>query len=190
MSKDKTAPSNIFNIVAFRFDGRKGAEEALKQAKAAGILDGFKIAAEATVEQDEKGKVHFHEPGHGGVGGTIGVGAGVLLGLIGGPAGVLAWAAAGGLVGGVAGHYVGRILSRGEMKEIGEALTPDTSFLLVLLEDKESEAVIKSMEGYSANVVTLTVGDELSGEIASFVAGEATDPDGDVVAGEAVITDD
>jgi uncharacterized membrane protein len=190
MSKQKTAPSNIFNILAFRFDGRKGAEEALKAAKESGALEGYTIAAEATVEQDEKGKVHFHEPGHGAVGGTIGVGAGALLGLIGGPAGVLAWAVAGGAIGGVAGHYMGRVLSRGDMKEIGEALSPDTSFLLVLLEDTESEAVIKSMEGYSANVVTLTVGDELSGEIASFVAGEATDGAGNTVAGEAAIAAD
>ena len=51
-------------------------------------------------------------------------------------------------------------------------MQPDTSAFLLLLEDKETEAVIKSMSGYSANVVTLTLGDELSGEIAQVVAGE------------------
>ncbi|MCB0134729.1 MAG: DUF1269 domain-containing protein, partial [Caldilineaceae bacterium] len=107
-----------------------------------------------------------------------------LLGLIGGPAGLLAWTLAGGVIGGVAGHYMGRAISKGDVQEIGEALSPDSSVLLVLLEDKESEKVIKSMAGYSANVVTLTVGDELSGQIASFVAGTASDPAGDVVAGE------
>jgi len=39
------------------------------------------------------------------------------------------------------------------------------------------------MSGYNANVVTLTVGDELSGQIASYVSGEATDDQGNVVAG-------
>ncbi|MCB0057413.1 MAG: DUF1269 domain-containing protein, partial [Caldilineaceae bacterium] len=87
--------------------------------------------------------------------------------------------------GGVAGKYLGRALSKGDMQDIGAALTPDSSALLVLLEDKESEGVIKSMAGYSANVVTLTVGDELSGQIASYVAGEASDPSGNVVAGAA-----
>ena len=184
MSKQDT-PAAVYNILAFRFDGQKGAEQALEQAKSSGALDGYTIAAQATVEQDAKGKVHFHEPGHGGIGAGIGAGAGALLGLIGGPAGLLAWTVAGGVIGGTAGHYMGRVLSRGDMKEIGEALTPDTSFLLLLLEDSESEDVIKSMSGYSADVVTLTVGDELSGQIASYVAGAASDPAGDVVAGEA-----
>ena len=35
------------------------------------------------------------------------------------------------------------------------------------------------MKGYNANVVTLTVGDELSGQIAAAVAGEATVTDDD-----------
>jgi hypothetical protein len=41
------------------------------------------------------------------------------------------------------------------------------------------------MKGYNANVVTLTVGDELSGQIAAAVAGEAHDDEGNVVAGAA-----
>ena len=190
MSKPQDSSSAVYNVLAFRFDSQKGAEQALKQIESSGTLDGYKIAAQATVEQDAKGKVHFHEPGRGGVGAAIGTGAGALLGLIGGPAGVLAWAAAGGAIGGVAGHYLGRVLSKGDMKEIGDALTPNTSFLLMLLEDTESEGVIKSMQGYSANVVTLTVGDELSGQIASYVAGAAQDPSGNVVAGEGGVAAD
>ena len=181
----KQDSSAVYNILAFVFDGQKGADDAMKQLKSSGALDGYKIEAECIVEQDAKGKVHMHETGRGGVGMAVGAGAGALLGLIGGPAGLLAWTLAGGVIGGTAGHYLGRAISKGDVKEIGEALSPDSSALLVLLEDKESEDVIKSMDGYSANVVTLTVGDELSGQIASYVAGAASDPAGDVVAGEA-----
>ena len=39
--------------------------------------------------------------------------------------------------------------------------------MLMLQGEKRAKGVIKSMAGYSAHVVTLTVGDELSGEIAS-----------------------
>ncbi len=184
MSK-KQDSSAVYNILAFRFSGQKGASDAMKQIKSSGALDGYKISAECIVEQDAKGKVHMHETGRGGVGTAVGAGGGALLGLIGGPAGLLAWTVAGGVIGGVAGHYLGRAISKGDVKEIGEALSPDSSALLVLLEDKESEKVVKSMAGYSANVVTLTVGDELSGQIASYVAGAASDPAGDVVAGEA-----
>ena len=106
-----------------------------------------------------------------------------MLALIGGPVGVLAWAAAGGVVGGVAGHYLGRPIKKGDLKEIGEAMSPDSSAFLLLLEDTQSEGVVDSMSGYNANVVTLTVGDELSGQIASYTEGEATDAAGDVVAG-------
>jgi uncharacterized membrane protein len=177
--------SAVYNILAFRFDGQKGASEAVKDLKSSGTLDGYKIAAECVVEQDAKGKVHIHETGRGGLGTAIGAGSGALLGLIGGPAGLLAWTVAGGVIGGVAGKYLGRPISKGDLKEIGEALSPNTSALLMLLEDVESEGVIKSMQGYSANVVTLTVGDELSGQIAAYVAGAASDPSGNVVAGEA-----
>ena len=84
------------------------------------------------------------------------------------------------MVGGVAGKYLGRPIAKGDLKEFGESMQPDTSAFLLLLEDKESEAVLKSMSGYSANVVTLTLGDELSGEIAQVVAGEVKQsPSGD-----------
>jgi uncharacterized membrane protein len=173
----------VYNILAFRFDGQKGAADAAKAIKSSSALEGYKIAADCVVEQDAKGKVHIHEAGRGGLGTAIGAGSGALLGLIGGPAGLLAWTVAGGVIGGVAGKYLGRPISKGDLKELGEALTPNTSALLMLLEDTESEGVIQSMQGYSANVVTLTVGDELSGQIAAFAAGEASDPSGDTVAG-------
>ena len=62
--------------------------------------------------------------------------------------------------------------------------------MLLLLEDTYSEVVVNSMSGYNANVVTLTVGDDLSGQIASYTAGEATDAAGDVVAGESAVAAD
>jgi hypothetical protein len=45
-------------------------------------------------------------------------------------------------------------------------VTPDSSAVLLLLEDICAEDAIDSMSGCNANVVTLTVGDELSGQIA------------------------
>jgi len=180
---NKEASSNVFNILAFNFAGQETAKETVKEIKSSGVLEGYKIAAQMVVEQDAKGKVHVHEPGKGGLGATIGAVGGGLLGLIGGPAGVLAWAVGGAVVGGVAGKYLGRPISKGDLKEVGEAMSPDSSAFLLLLEDKDSEDVIKSLSGYSANVVTLTVGDELSGQIASYVAGEATDDQGNVIAG-------
>jgi uncharacterized membrane protein len=117
------------------------------------------------------------------MGAVLGGGGVGLLSLIGGPAGLLAWTVGGAVVGGAAGKYLGRPFSKGDLKEIGEAMQPDTSAFLLLVEDVASESVVDSMKEYNANVVTLTVGDDLSGQIASFVAGEATDDQGNVVAG-------
>ena len=178
--------SAVYNILAFVFDGQDTAKQNLKDAKSAGAFEGYEIVAQAIVEQDPKGKVHFHEPGRGGVGAVVGGIAGGLLGLIGGPVGVLAWAVGGAVVGGVAGKYLGRPIDKGDLEEIGEAMSPDTSGILLLLEDTYSEAAVNSMSGYNANVVTLTVGDELSGQIAQYTAAVATDADGDVAAASEV----
>ncbi len=85
---------------------------------------------------------------------------------------MLSWVVGGAVVGGVAGKYLGRPIKKGNLEELGDTLKPDSSALLLLLEDKYSEDVINSMSSYNASVVTLTVGDELSGEIAAFAAGE------------------
>ena len=151
---DKKETSAVYNIVAFNFAGKDTAKETVKAIKQSGALEGQAIVAEAIVEQDEKGKVHIHEPGHG-------------------------------TIGSVAGKYLGRPFSKGDLKEIGDAMSPDSSAFLLLVEDVDSESVVDSMKGYNANVVTLTVGDELSGQIASYVAGEASDDQGNVVAGAA-----
>jgi uncharacterized membrane protein len=179
---DKSESSAVYNILAFTFDGQDTAGQVVKEIKSSGTLDGYDIVAQAVVEQTPKGKVKVHEPGRGGVGAAVGAAGGGLLALIGGPVGVLAWAAAGGVVGGVAGHYLGRPISKGDLKEIGEAMSPDSSAFLLLLEDTQSEGVVDSMSGYNADVVTLTVGDELSGQIATYTEGAATDASGDVVA--------
>jgi uncharacterized membrane protein len=182
MGKDKES-SGVYNILAFNFAGQDTAGEIVEEIKDSGVLEGYDIVAQAVVEQDAEGKVHIHEPGRGGVGATIGAVGGGLLGLIGGPVGVLAWVVGGAVVGGVAGHYLGRPISKGDLEEIGEAMSPDTSAMLLLLEDTYSEGVVDSLKGYNANVVTLTVGDELSGQIAAYVAGAAMDDQGNVVAG-------
>jgi uncharacterized membrane protein len=189
MSNDKES-SAVYNILAFVFDGQDTAKQNLNDAKSAGAFEGYEIVAQAIVEQDPKGKVHIHEPGHGGVGAAVGAVAGGLLGLIGGPVGLLAWSVGGAVVGGVAGKYLGRPFSKGDLEEIGEAMSPDTSGILLLLEDTYSEAAVSSMSGYNANVVTLTVGDELSGQIAQYQEGAVTDDAGDVVAGESAVAAD
>jgi uncharacterized membrane protein len=184
MSK-KEDSSNVFKVLAFNFDGEDTAKETVKEIKSSGVLDDYAIVAEIIVSQDEKGKVHVHEPGHGTLGAVVGGVAGSLLSLVGGPVGFLTWLVGGAVIGGVAGKYLGRPIKKGDLKEVGEAMVPDSSAFLLLVEDIYSEAIADSLSDVNANMVTLTVGDELSGELAQFVAGEVSlsdvddDDDGD-----------
>jgi uncharacterized membrane protein len=164
--------SAVYDIVAFVFDGKDAASQNLKEIKHDGTLKGYKVKVQAVAEQDANGKVHIHEPGHGVWGTALGAGGGSLLGLLGGPAGLLAWTIGGAMAGGLAGKYAGRPIKKGDLQELGSALTPNSSALMLVLEDKDTEGVIDSMKGYTANVVTLTLGDDLSGEIDQLVAGE------------------
>jgi uncharacterized membrane protein len=177
---EKKESSNVFNILAFTFVGEDTAKETVKEIKSSGVLDDYAIVAEVILSQDENGKVHIHEPGHGGMGAVLGGVAGGLLSLIGGPIGFLTWEVGGAVLGGVAGKYLGRPIKKGDLQEVGEALVPDTSAFLLLVEDIYSEAIADSLSDVNANMITLTVGDELSGELAQFVAGEvSTSDDGD-----------
>ncbi len=202
--------SEIYNIVAFVFADPGTAEEVSKALKHSAKDAGYKVIANAAVVVDEKGKTHIHEAGHGTWGSVLGfVGTGALA-AIGGPAGVLAWAVAGGVVGGFAGKYGGRAIPKKDLEELGAEMQPNTSAILAMVEDKDAEALVDSMAGYKAKVVTLTVGDELSGEISQAMAGEVTvtppeaepaaakpaeatkapDPHGDFAAGERTSTVD
>ena len=174
MTNDSSA---VYNILAFTFAGEDTAMETVKEIKSSGVLDDYAIVAEIVVSQDENGKVHIHEPGHGGVGAVLGGVAGGLLSLIGGPIGFLTWVVGGAVIGGVAGKYLGRPIKKGDLEEVGEAMVPDTSAFLLLVEDIYSEEIANSLSDINANMVTLTVGDELSGELSQFVAGEVSASD-------------
>jgi uncharacterized membrane protein len=168
--------SSIYNILVFSFADTQTADAVVHELKASQKLGGYKVVAEAVVIREADGSIHVHEPGKGGRGATIGAVAGGVLGLLGGPVGVLWLAAAGGALGGVAGHFAGRSIPAADLKQIGAQLQPNSSAFLALVEDTDAEAVVNSMAGYNATVVTVTLGDELSGTIAQAVEADIEVP--------------
>ena len=64
-------------------------------------------------------------------------------------------------------------------------MDPNSSAILAIAEDRNAKAVIDEMEGYNARIITLTVGDQLSGEIAQYVAAEVSQDEVEVVDGSA-----
>ncbi len=166
--------SSIYDILVFSFADTHTADEVVNELKASQKLGGYKVVAEAVVIREADGSVHIHEPGEGGKGATIGAVVGGAIGLLGGPLGVLWLAAAGGALGGVAGHFAGRSIPADDLNKIGEQLQPNSSAFLALVEDTDAEAVVNSMSGIQANVVTVTLGDELSGTVAQAVEADVS----------------
>jgi uncharacterized membrane protein len=82
-----------------------------------------------------------------------GVGAilGGVIGLVGGPVGVAAGAAAGGAVGYLTGDAVG--ISRDQVEAMKQALVPDSSAIIAVLDDRWVQDVEKDMRQAQARDV-------------------------------------
>lgn len=162
--------AEVYHILAFEFAGRDRAEQVVDLLRKGGKSENYKVAAWAVVEIDDKGKAHVKQSGHGGVGTAAGAGVGALLGLVGGPAGLLVWTLGGALLGGVAGKYFGHEFDAKEIKALASTMEPNTSAIIAIVENKAAEAMTKAMGPYDAKVVTLTMGSQLSGEVATYAA--------------------
>lgn len=162
--------AQAYHIVAYEFEGRKRAKEVVDLIRKGGRANDYKVPAWAVVEVDDNGKAHVSQSGHGGVGTGVGVGVGALLGLIGGPAGLLVWALGGALIGGLAGKYMGHHFDTNELKALTVGMSANTSAIIVVVEDKQIEEMEKALDEYDAKVVTVTMGSQLSGEMATYAA--------------------
>jgi len=161
--------SSIYNLLVFSFADTRTADVVIDELKASQKLGGYKVVAEAVVVREADGSVKIHEPGKGGRDAAAGAVIGGALGLLAGPAGVLWLAISGGVLGGVAGHFAGRAIPAGDLRQIGSQLRPNSSAFLALVEDTDAESVVNGMADYKAEVLTVTLGDELSGTIAQAV---------------------
>ena len=176
MAEDK---SQVYHVVAYWFEGQDRAKQVLDLMKGHSKDLGVKVKAWAVVSVDEKGKTHVKETGRGGLGAGVGAGMGVFLGLIGGPAGLLLWTLGGAALGGAAGKHFGAVIPQDQLKALGAAMNPNTSAIMVLLEDTAAEKLSATLGEQGAKIVTLTVGDQASGEVMTVAAvdlGEGAEP--------------
>jgi uncharacterized membrane protein len=93
--------------------------------------------------------------------------AGETLALLGGPVGLLAFAAMGGVVGGAAGHFVDQAFSKADLAKLKEQLPPNSSALLTMAKETETEKIAADLRNYGAVVVTLVLGEEASQAVAA-----------------------
>jgi uncharacterized membrane protein len=166
---------NPYTILAFCFANRARADEVMKELKAAKTLEENHVVATAVVDVDGHGKVHVHQHGRGGVGAAAGIMAGEALALIGGPAGLLVWAAAGGALGGAVGHFVDQAFSKEDLAKLKDQMPPDSSAILTMAKDVETEKIAAALQNYRAAVVTLTLAAEAAGAVDQAVAANVQD---------------
>jgi uncharacterized membrane protein len=131
------------------YNGQNTATDVFKSMTSAQQSTGERIEAYAVVSKDLKGKVRVRDQRKTGAG--VGAAIGGLIGLLGGPAGVAVGATAGGSVGYLTGDAVG--IPRERVESMKQSLTPDSSALIVVLDDRWVQDVERSLDQAHARAV-------------------------------------
>jgi uncharacterized membrane protein len=133
----------VFVYVA-AYDSEADAREdydVLRELHAAGVVGTYDAAL---VTKDEDGKVHVHKhekPTQHGA--WTGIGVGAVLGVL-FPPSIIGTAIAGGAAGGLIGHFW-RGMSRGDMKDLGEALDAGDAALVIVGRSKLEETLDREL---------------------------------------------
>ncbi len=132
------------------YDGQDTAGQVFKTMRAAqGGQTGERIQAYAVVSKDVTGRLRVRDQRRRDAG--VGAVLGGVIGLIGGPVGAAAGAAAGGAVGYLTGDAVG--IPRDKVESIRASLTPNTSALVVVLNDQWVQDTERSLNQAHARAV-------------------------------------
>lgn len=166
----KSQEAQAYHIAVAQFAGQDRAKQVVDLAKNMQKQGDYKVKAWAVVEVDDKGKAHVKQSGHGGVGAGVGAGTGALLGLLGGPAGLLIWTLGGALVGGLAGKYMGHQFDEDQITALAASMIPNSSALVVVIEDTMLESFGKEMGAEGGQLLTVTMADQLTGELMHVTA--------------------
>jgi uncharacterized membrane protein len=131
------------------YDGQDTATQAFKTMKSAQGQTGERIESYAVVSKDLKGKVQVRDQRTRDAG--VGAVLGGVIGLVGGPVGVAAGATAGGAIGFLTGEAVG--IPRDKVESMKQSLTPDSSALVVVLNDRWVQDVQRDLNQAHARAV-------------------------------------
>jgi uncharacterized membrane protein len=149
------------------FTNEEGGEEALKALKQARYQRKVYFEDAAVIRQDADGEVHYHETGDVTTGRGAGVGAivGGVIGILGGPAGIAIGAGAGALLGGLAAKGDAGFEDK-SMEQLGVALQPGTSAIMVVTSDAFLRAVQRQTEATDLLTTVASLGYEISDNLA------------------------
>ncbi|HTQ09175.1 MAG TPA: DUF1269 domain-containing protein [Fimbriimonadaceae bacterium] len=131
------------------YDGEKTASQVFQTIRKNQKATGERIESYAIVSKDVKAKTHVLDQRQRDA--TVGAILGATIGVLGGPPGVVAGAAVGGGAGYLTGEAVG--IPRETIEEMKASLTPGTSALIVVLDNKWVQDVDKALRQASARHV-------------------------------------
>jgi len=152
-------------LLVAAFKTEDGAQNALKELKAAKKDDLIKILNAAIITMNQKGKVKIHETGDmgGGKGAVIGAAIGTIIPGIGNVVGGVVGAA----LGGMAAKMRDSGFSNDRLAKIGEGLKPGTSAIVAAIEHIWVEQVETAMQEAGADVVTQEISDDIKKTLSS-----------------------
>jgi uncharacterized membrane protein len=136
-------------LIYAAYDGEETAGKVFKMMKANQKATGERIESYAIVSKDIGAKVHVRDQRHKDA--RVGAVLGGVIGVLGGPVGAAAGAAAGGSLGYLTGNEVG--ISKEMVEQMKSSLTPGTSALAVVLDDRWVKDVQKGLEKAQARQV-------------------------------------
>jgi uncharacterized membrane protein len=154
-------------IMVAAFTEEEAGEEALKALKKARSQRQVYFEDAAVIRQDAEGDVHYHETGDVTTGKGAGVGAvvGGIIGILGGPAGIVVGAGAGALLGGLATKGDAGFQDK-SLEQLGAALKPGTSAIVVVSSDAFLRAVQQQTEEDDLLPAVASLGYEISDNLA------------------------
>jgi len=140
------------NLIVITFDDPDEAQRVRDTIRSGQKHDLIKLDDSAIVTKDEDGQVHVKNELDRGV--KVGIAGGGLLGLwigfiFGGPIGAMLLGAAGGAL---VGTSTGMGLQKSFVKEVSEALKPNTSALFFIVRDANPNAVVAALKPYKGEV--------------------------------------
>lgn len=154
-----------YELVVMVFGGSPGsaaeALAALKQLEKGGLL---RLFNSAVLVKDAHGVASIQETedvprGRGALFGAL---VGGLVGLLGGPAGAIIGAAAGAAAGGLAAGQIDLGFADSFLKELKDSLLPDSSALLVIVEQRWVERLAVELERFNGKLLLHAVRSELA----------------------------
>jgi len=145
----RAADDKSETLVYAVYAGQDTASQVFKTMQSAQSSTGERIEAYAVVSKDLKGKVRVRDQRKTDAG--VGAVVGGVIGLLGGPIGVAVGASTGGALGFLTGEAVG--IPRDRVESMKQSLTPDSSALVVVLDDRWVQDVERDMNQAHARAV-------------------------------------